>query len=152
MVGIPENIDNDHLEDEVIEIMKEAKVSVNRQPLKKSDICAVHRIGKKGTTIVRVVNRKYSRNAIISGRNLRGSKRYGDDTRLFVNENFIPEFRFTNYVVRKAFREKIIHKYKIRNGVTHVQKDPDGSFVEIGHVLDLENLGITVPARNQPSS
>ena len=34
VVGIPENIDNDHLEDEVIEIMKEAKVSLNRQPLK----------------------------------------------------------------------------------------------------------------------
>ena len=112
------------------------------------DICAVHRIGKKGVTIVRVVNRKYSRNAIINGKNLKGSKRYGEDTKLYVNENLTPEFRFINYAVRKAIRENNIHKYKIRNGVTHVQKDPEGSFVEIGHILDLENLGIPVPERN----
>ena len=29
----------------------------------------------------------------------------------------------------------------------HVQKEEDGSFVEVGHVLDLENLKIPIPHR-----
>ena len=40
-MGIPADIGDKELEDEVIDIAKEAKVSVNRQPLKKSDTCAV---------------------------------------------------------------------------------------------------------------
>ena len=35
IVGIPQTVPDDQLEDEVIEIVKEAKVLVNRQPLKK---------------------------------------------------------------------------------------------------------------------
>ena len=44
------------------------KVLVNRQPLKKMDICVVHRLRDKKTTSVRVVNRKVSQEAIRSGR------------------------------------------------------------------------------------
>ena len=47
IVGIPQNIVDERLEDEVIDILKEAKVMVNRQPIKKMDICAVHRLGNK---------------------------------------------------------------------------------------------------------
>ena len=47
IVGIPVDVGDTELEDEVIDIAKEAKVSVNRQPLKKSDICAVHRLRHK---------------------------------------------------------------------------------------------------------
>ena len=65
IVGIPPEIDDEKLEDEVIEIAKEAKISVNRQPLKKQDICAVHRLRDRKTTIVRVANRKYAQQAIL---------------------------------------------------------------------------------------
>ena len=44
IVGIPESVSDDKLEDEVIDILKEAKVTVNRQPLKKVDISAVRRL------------------------------------------------------------------------------------------------------------
>ena len=147
VVGIPADVDNLKLEDEVIGIMKEAKVSVNNQPIKRMDICAVHRIGKKGTTIVRVVNRKFSKQAMFCGKNLKNSKRYGNDTKVFINPSFCPEFHFLNYAVRKAFKEKHIYKYKVRNGVTCIQMLPEGNFVEIGHELDLENLNIPIPER-----
>ena len=146
IVGIPQNIPDDKLEDEVIDIMKEAKVSVNRQPMKKMDISAVHRLADKKTTIVRVVNRKYSRQAIINGRNLKDTKRYGDNS-IFINNSFCYEFKFLNFVIRKAAREHSIFKYKIRNGVTYVQMTEEQNFVQIGHVMDLENLGIQIPPR-----
>ena len=87
--GIPENISTEKLEDEVIEIVREAKVTVNRQPLKKSDIVACHRVGRKGTVICRVVNRKFAREAIVCGRNLKGTQRYGG-SKIYINNSFCP--------------------------------------------------------------
>ena len=45
--GIPSTVSTDDLEEEVIDICKDANVFVNRQPLKKSDICAVHHLADK---------------------------------------------------------------------------------------------------------
>ena len=127
--------------------MKEAKVIVNRQSIKKMDICAVHRLGNKKTTIVRVVNRKFAREALVNGRNLKGSKRYGENTSVYINDSFCTEFKFLTYAIRKALREKRINRYKIRNGVPYVQMDASSSFIEIAHVWDLENLNIPIPER-----
>ena len=88
--GIPEHITQERLEDEVVEIVKEAKVTVNRQPLKKTDIVACHRVGKKGTVVCRVINRKFAREAIVNGKNLKGSKRYGGESKIYINNSFCP--------------------------------------------------------------
>ena len=53
--GIPSSVDDDKVEDEVIELFKEAKITLNRQNIKKTDIQAAHRKGKKGVVIVKVV-------------------------------------------------------------------------------------------------
>ena len=50
-------------------------------------------------------------------------------------------------MIRQAFKNKEIHRYKVRNGVNHVQVTEDGEFVEIGHANDLKNVGIVVPDR-----
>jgi hypothetical protein len=149
ITGIPETITDTMLEDEVIEIMKEARVEVDDRPLNKMDITAVHRLADKKTTIVRVVNRKFVKKALINGKNLKNCKRYGhgDNSKIYLNDSFCPEFRFLNFVIRKALRENNIYKYKIRNGVTSVQKDEYSLFVQIGHVNDLENLKIPIPER-----
>ena len=151
IVGIPADIPDDKLEDEVLEITKEAKVNVNRQPLKKTDVCAVHRLKNKQTTIVRVVNRKFSTEAIFSGKNLKGTKRYGEGN-IFINPSFCPEFRFLNWVIRRAKKDGRIHRYKIRNGITYVQLTENDDFTQIGHELDLKNLGIDVPERRKNAS
>ena len=72
IVGIPESVSDDKLEDEVIDILKEVKVTVNRQPLKKVDISTVHHLQDKKTTI-RVVNRKFAMEAVVNGKNLKGT-------------------------------------------------------------------------------
>ena len=107
IVGITSTVSTDDLEEEVIDICNDAKVFANTQPLKKSDICAVHRLADQKTTVVRVVNRKFSREAIICGKNLRGNKMYGNDTKIYINNRFCPKFRFLNYVVYVAARGKI---------------------------------------------
>ena len=73
--GIPSNILDGQIEDEVIEVFQEAKVTVNRQPIKSSDIQAAHHIGKGGKVIVKVVNWKFIRAALINGKNLKGSRK-----------------------------------------------------------------------------
>ena len=116
--------------------------------MKKTDIVACHRVGKKGVVVCRVINRKFAREAIVNGKNLKGSKRYGDG-KIYINNSLCPEFRFLNYVCRKAVQKKEIVRYKVKNGVNMVQKEDGGRFIEIGHVLDLTNIGVTVPERNQ---
>ena len=147
IIGIPMHVEEQQMEDEIIEIFKDAKVTVNRQNIKKMDVQAAHRIGKKGVVIVKVVNRKFIRAALINGKNLASNKRYGDETRLFLNDSFTSEFRFLNYVIRRAAKDKRLFKYKVRNGVNFVQKDQDSNFIEIGHANDLDNLGIEIPSR-----
>ena len=150
IVGIPKRIDDQQLEDEVIDILKEAKVEVNNEEITKKDIVAVHRIGKeKATTIVRVVNRKFSWKALTSGKNLKDSNRYGEG-KIFINPSLCKEFKFINYAVRQAKKRNLIHRYSVRNGVTYVQmKEQDETWKEIAHVLDLENLKIPIPPRNR---
>ena len=53
--GIPMHVEDQQVEDEVVEILKDAKVTVNRQNIKKMDIQAAHRIGKKGTVNLSVL-------------------------------------------------------------------------------------------------
>ena len=84
--------------------------------------------------------------AVVNGKNLKGTRRYGEQ-KIFVNNSLCPEFRFLNFVIRKAACEKLINRYKIRNGVSLVQMSPESLFVEIGHVADLENLNIPIPQR-----
>ena len=66
---------------------------------------------------------------------------------MYINNSFCKEFKFLTYVIRKALRDKRINRYKIRNGVPYVQMEPESTFIEIGHVLDLENLKIPIPER-----
>ena len=63
ITGVPKSINDEQLEDEVLEIFKDAKATLNRQQIKIPDIQAVHRIGKKGRVIVKIVNRKFVQTA-----------------------------------------------------------------------------------------
>ena len=131
----------------MIDFFKEAKVHVNRQPKKQTDIQAVHRLGNKKTTIVKVVNRKFAKEALFCGKNLKGSKRYGINSPIYINDTFCPKYNFLNFAIRKAYKSKHVLKCKVRNGVNYVQKDDALKFVEVGHVFDLENLKIPIPPR-----
>ena len=78
------------------------------------NIQAAHRIGKKGVVIIKVVNRKFVCGSLINGKNLVGNKRYGEETRLFLNDSFIPEFVFLNFVIRHAVKDKRLFWYNVK--------------------------------------
>ena len=147
--GIPTNIGDKELEDEVVDVLREAKVLVNRQPVKKMDIEACHRLSNGSTTIVKMVNRKHAKQALFNDSNLKNTRRYGDGQKIYTNDSLCPEFKYLNFAIRKAYSSNNIARYKFRNGITYVKFTEQSDFVEIGHVLDLENLKIPLPSRKR---
>ena len=84
---------------------------------------------------------------LVNAKNLKDSTKYGDNTVLYFNDSFIPDFGFLNFVIRSAQKNTKLYKHKGRNGVLY-QKSQGGVFVEIGvNVNDLQILGIEIPAR-----
>ena len=72
ITGIPKNIKQDDLEDEVIKIFEAANVSVGGERLSKIQIQAVHRIGKaQEKTVAKFVNRRFASEAMYASRNLK---------------------------------------------------------------------------------
>ena len=149
IVGIPQDVKDERLEEEVIEILKEAEVQINRQSPRKMDIQAVHRLKNRNMTIMKMVNRKYAKEALICGKNLRDTKRYGDNKKIFINDSLCPEFKFLNFAIRNALKRKEMYRYRVRNGISYVQMDDKFDFVQIGHVNDLTNNNISVPKRKK---
>ena len=58
ITGIPEDIANARLEDEVIKMFNSCQVVVNGNKVDKSQIQGCHRKGKKGKVILKTLNRK----------------------------------------------------------------------------------------------
>ena len=105
-------------------------------------IQACHRIGKKGITICKFVNRKFATEGIYCGKNLKGIKLYGNDSQVYINSSFCKEYSYFNFVIRKAKAEKKIFRYKIKHGVNLIQVEEDSDFQEISHKNDLIKLGL----------
>ena len=140
--GIPSNIQQKELETEVIKIYNEARVKIHGRELTQMDIAACHRVGKRGDTIVRFVNRKFAMEGLYHGKNLKGSKLY--DTPIYINNSFCREFKKYGYFIRKLKRKSLIAGYKIKNGVFQIRKEIDGEFVEISHISDFEKYALDI--------
>ena len=91
--GIPDDVADDELEDTVTSIMEDVYVIVQN-----SDIEACHRIGKSEQkasskkTIVRVINRKYCKKALVNRKNLINinsemKNNFSRNNKIFINEN-----------------------------------------------------------------
>ena len=147
ITGIPTRIKTDALEDEVIKIYNAAGVKVEGRNLEKMDIEACHRIGKKGVTICRFVNRKFSRMGLINSQKLKGKELYGKDSKVYINSSFCFEFKHLNYLIRGLKKEKKIAGYKERNGINFIRiiGAEEDDFKEISHKNDLVRLELIAP-------
>ena len=148
IAGIPSDTHDDYVEDECLKILKAASVKVGTKNPVKMDIQAAHWKKNKKSVIVKFVNRKFAASAITNRSNLKDKDIYGDNTRLFINQSLCPEFAFINFVARKAKKDQLINFYKMKNGVTLVQKNAYGSFVACSHINDLVDLGLDIPSRS----
>ena len=54
------------------------------------------------------------------------------------------ELRRLNFTIRKAKRDGLLHRWKVKSGVTFVQVYEDDDFVEVNHIDDLKELGIRI--------
>ena len=96
--GIPANIRHNALESKVIKIFEAAEVDVHGVGLTERDIQACHRVGNKGVTIVKYVNRKFAGEGLFCSRNLHAKKIYGKIS-VYINNSFGPEFGYLNSLV-----------------------------------------------------
>lgn len=137
IVGIPKTISQEQLENEVIRIYGAAGVKVHGVSPSHSDIQACHRLGKKQeTTICKFLNRKFAREGLYCGKNLKDVELY-PGTKIYLNDSFCDDFRHINYLIRKAKREDLIFRWKVRNGVNYIMIHDGDSFIEISHKNDL---------------
>ena len=58
--------------------------------------------------------------------------------------SFQEELRRLNFIIRKAKRDGIIHRWKVKSGVTFVQVYEDDDFVEVNHIDHLTQMGIRI--------
>ena len=138
--GIPSTITQDNLEKEVIKVFDTAKVKVHGKKLEEMDIQACHRLGKKGKTIVKFVNRKFAREGLVCGKNLKNCELY--DSGVYINTSFCPEFGHLNFLIRKSKSDGKLLRWKVRNGINFVQIGEEDDFVEISHINDLMELNL----------
>ena len=141
ITGIPADIENQNLEEEVVKIYQKAGVEINGKNLDSSDIQACHRTGKKNRTICIFVNRKCAREGLVCGRNLEGTGIYGTSP-VYINTSFCPEFKVLNFLIRKAKTRGEILRWKVRNGVNFIQVAEGGNLVEVVHKNDLIELNL----------
>ena len=120
---------------------KKAGVEINGKNLDSSDIQACHRIGKKNITICKFVNRKFASEGLVCGRNLEGTDICGTSP-VYINTSFCPEFKFLNFLVRKANTRGELLRWKVRNGVNFIQVAEGGNLVEVAHKNDLIELNL----------
>ena len=143
ITGIPEQVKQEDLEKEVEKIYNEIKVEVHGRQMNTSDISACHRVGKKGVTIVRFVNRKFATEGLFKGKNLKGTKLYGNIP-IYINNSFCKEFKFYGYIIRKLKTRAQIDAYKIKNGVYQIKTLGNDNYVEVSHISDFNKYNLDI--------
>ena len=148
IAGIGTDIEDVNVEEECLKILKAAKVKIGNKFASTHDIQAAHRIGRKGTVILKFVNRKFAYEALLNSKKLKDHEEYGQ---VYINQSLCPEFGYLAFAVRKAKRSNEIASYTQKHGITFIQKFKDGPLIKISHELDLSRNGISVPSRDKSS-
>ena len=143
IVGIPQQVEQESLEEEVLKIYEEAKVQIDGRKLSSMDISACHRVGKKGATIVRFVNRKFAKEGLYKGKNLKGTKLYNGSA-IYINNSFCYEYKQYGWVIRTLKKNGLISGFKVKNGVHHIKLLSSDAFVEISHRSDFSKYNLDV--------
>ena len=91
--------------------------------------------------ICKFTNRKYAQKNLYCGKNLKDVEIYGENSRIYISNSFCDEFKYLNFLIRKA-KDKEIVKWRIKRGINLIQVSEGEEFVEITHKLDLIKLGI----------
>lgn len=138
--GIPDDIIDDDLENTVSKIMKDVDVQIESK-----DIEACHRIGKTDQrtgskkTIVRFVNRKYCKKALLNRKNFRlidteAKYNFSRNNKIFINENLTKANETIAYCGRKLKRANLIHSCYVREGVVYIKNTEHSKPTKAHHI------------------
>ena len=107
-------------------------------------ICVVttSKHGKKGSTIVKFMNRKV---ALYNGKQLKATDIYGQRNKVYVNNSFCKEFAHINSVIRNAAKRKTIFRYKIKHSINFVMLNGNSEFAEITNLNNLLKYSLLPP-------
>ena len=72
----------------MIKIFNAGDISIHSKSLDHFDIHVAHRKGKKGTVVVKFVNRKFAYEGLINGKWLKDKNIYGEDSKVFISDSF----------------------------------------------------------------
>ena len=117
--GVPNNITDDNLEDEVIDILGKIDVKV-----RKRDIEACHRLpptrkNPNKRVIIRFFNRKNTEKCLENKKKLENIEmsdlNYPNKTRLFISENLNAHYRKIGWNCRRLKRAGLISEFKYQN-------------------------------------
>ena len=142
--GIPESIDISKLEETVINILSAVGV-----PAQKIDIEACHRIGKaekkagSRRTIIRFLNRKHCKDALINRRKLKAldiSAIGLDNATIYFNENLTAINSDIAYRCRLLRKVKKIDNTFSKDGTNYIIMKKDDRPLRITHKFQLSNL------------
>ena len=137
--GIPDDVADD-LEDAVTSIMEDVDVIVQN-----GDIEVCHRIGKSDQktsskkTIVRFINRKYCKKALVNRKkliNINSEMKYNfsRNNKIFINENLTRENESIAFCGRKLKRNSKIHSCFTRDGIVFINKTEKSKAFKVHHM------------------
>ena len=139
VTGTPYSIPDQNLEEKAVDILNE--ISVNVSP---KDIEACHRVGlpknSSKKTIVRFINRKHARKALMSRKNLR--KNSSPNCNVFIDENLSIRSNEIAFLEGKPKRSDHLNKLYTRAGTVHISSPEihSGKVLKIYHINHLFNL------------
>ena len=120
--GIPESVSHEELEEKCRDLLNQIK----KYPVNTRDIAACHRVGKKGDTILRFINRKDADDCLENRRKLknidRGAVGLEEDVKIFVNENLSPYMSKLAFHCRTLKRANMIEKVTTFKGVVKITR------------------------------
>ena len=118
--GIPESITHEDLEKKTIEIF--ASIGAKVVP---GNIHACHRIGKKGTTIIKLVNRKDVQMILSNKKKLKDTDKtcigFENGTKIFINESLCPYYKGIWSKAKMLLNQKLIHSFWTSNGTVKIK-------------------------------
>ena len=145
MTGIPDDVEDEDLEEKVIKILDKVEVNVTNK-----DIEACHRVGKSRNnskkTIIRFVNRKFAKEAIVNRKSLKNIDKssivLSNSSDIFINENLTPTNSKLAFYCRKLKREGFVDRNFSRDGVVCITSKnvQNGKTIKVLHFNTLVDL------------
>ena len=89
------------------------------------------------------MSRKWAYQGVFNGKNLKDKNIYGRSS-VYINTSFCNEFKYLNFIIRKAKASGKLFRWKIKNGVNYVKDKEDDDFQEVSHKNDFEKIGIAI--------